>query len=221
MTVDFLYDNTIELLQPEMTGEQALRIMGDTYSRALPMVDVDNKLQAMVTEDIILSQDLDLRLESMSIPAVFPALNVKHHFIDALRVMGQTRMDVLPVIDDKLYYQGAVSPISIMEFLSDSGSLDARGTTLLLEMKHIDYSMSEISRIVESEKAKILSSFIFSDQAADILQLSLKLNVADARHVVATLERFGYKVFDFSMAAAERDDLMRDRIDSFLSYLDI
>ena len=54
MTVDFLYDNTIELLQPEMTGEQALRIMGDTYSRALPMVDVDNKLQAMVTEDIIL-----------------------------------------------------------------------------------------------------------------------------------------------------------------------
>ena len=74
---------------------------------------------------------------------------------------------------------------------------------------------------METEKAKILSSFIFSDQAADIQQLSLKLNVADARHVVATLERFGYKVFDFSMAAAERDDLMRDRIDSFLSYLDI
>ena len=61
----------------------------------------------------------------------------------------------------------------------------------------------------------------FSDAASDVLQLSLRLNTADTKHVVATLERFGYKVFDFSLAAEQSDDRLRDHIDSFLSYLQI
>ena len=221
MTVDFLIDNTVEVLTPEMTGDQALKIMGDSYSAVLPMIDADNKLQAMVTEDHILSFDLELKLQEMNIPQVFPALNVKNHFTDAIRILGQTKLRVIPIVDEKLYYKGSVTAISVMEFLYDSGSVDDRGASILIEMKHRDYSMSELARLVESEQAKILSSFIFSDASSDVLQLSLRLSTGDTKHVVATLERFGYKVFDFSLEAEQRDDRLRDRIDSFLSYLHI
>ncbi|MDG1297854.1 MAG: CBS domain-containing protein [Saprospiraceae bacterium] len=221
MTVDFLIDNTVEVLAPEMTGDQALRIMGDSYSAVLPMLDAEGKLLAMVTEDHILSFDLELKLEEMHIPQVFPALNIKNHFTDAIRILGQTKLQVIPIVDDKLYFKGAVSAISVMEYLYDSGSVDDRGASILIEMKHIDYSMSELARLIESEQSKILSSFIFSDAASDVLQLSLRLNTADTRHVVATLERFGYKVFDFSLKAEQSDDRLRDHIDSFLSYLQI
>ena len=156
MTVDFLIDNTVEVLSPEMTGDQALRIMGDSYSAVLPMLDAESKLQAMVTEDHILSFDLELKLEEMNIPQVFPALNVKNHFTDAIRILGQTKLRVIPIVDDKLYYKGAVSAISVMEYLYDSGSVDDRGASILIEMKHRDYSMSELARLIESEQSKIL-----------------------------------------------------------------
>ena len=204
-----------------MTGDQALRIMGDSYSSVLPMLDAEGKLQAMVTEDHILSFDLELKLEEMHIPQVFPALNVKNHFTDAICILGQTKLQVIPIVDDKLYYKGAVYAISVMEYLYNSGSVDDRGASILIEMKHRDYSMSELARLIESEQSKILSSFIFSDAASDVLQLSLRLNTADTKHVVATLERFGYKVFDFSLEAEQSDDRLRDHIDSFISYLQI
>jgi hypothetical protein len=75
--------------------------------------------------------------------------------------------------------------------------------------------------LIESEQAKILSSFVYSDQRSELLQLSLKLNVMDASHIVATLERFGYKVFDFSLSTEQQIDQLKDRIDSFLAYLQI
>ena len=221
MTVDALIDQHIEVLSLDMTGDQALEVMNACYSPALPLVNAEGKLHAIVTEEFLLSKNVELHLAAMQIPEVFPALNQRNHFVDAIRILGQTKLPVVPVVDDSLMYQGAVSATSIMEFLYNSGSIDDRGTTIMVEMNPRDYTMTEISRLIESEQAKILSSFVYSDQRSELLQLSLKLNVMDASHIVATLERFGYKVFDFSLSTEQQIDQLKDRIDSFLAYLQI
>ena len=221
MTVDALIDQHVEVLSLDMTGDQALEVMNACYSPALPLVNAEGKLHAIVTEEFLLSKDVELSLAAMQIPEVFPALNQRNHFVDAIRILGQTKLPIVPVVDDVLMYQGSVSTTSIMEFLYNSGSIDDRGTTIMVEMNPRDYTMTEISRLIESEQAKILSSFVYSDQHSELLQLSLKLNVMDASHIVATLERFGYRVFDFSLTTEQQIDQLKDRIDSFLAYLQI
>jgi hypothetical protein len=88
-------------------------------------------------------------------------------------------------------------------------------------MNHADYSLSEISRLIEENHAKILSSIVKEDPLDNgKLRLTLKINQVDLLRIVATLERFGYKVigrYQETKPPAEG----KERIDMLLRYLDI
>jgi hypothetical protein len=84
-----------------------------------------------------------------------------------------------------------------------------------------DYQLSEISRLVESENTKILSSFITSDPLDDArIKLTLKLDKPELRHVKATLERFGYRIIDHYQEETGITS-EEDRIGNLLRFLDI
>src|SRR5688500_8397182 len=95
------------------------------------------------------------------------------------------------------------------------------GGIILLSMNHADYSLSEISRLIEENHAKILSSIVKEDPLDSVkLRLTLKINQLDLSRIVATLERFGYKVIGrYHETKPIGDD--RERIDMLLRYLDI
>ena len=88
-------------------------------------------------------------------------------------------------------------------------------------MNHVDYSLAEISRLVEENHAKILSSIVKEDPLdPGKLRLTLKINQLDLSRIVATLERFGYKVIGRYHETKVLGD-EKDRIDMLLRYLDI
>ena len=51
------------------------------------------------------------------------------------------------------------------------------GGILILEVKNKDYSLAQAAQIVESENAKILSSYIHSNGSNVTLDLVLKINL--------------------------------------------
>ena len=84
-----------------------------------------------------------------------------------------------------------------------------------------DYSLAEISRIIETENTKVLSSFITDDPLDDNkIKLTLKLDQPELRHVKATLERFGYKIIDHYQEESGVSS-EEDRIGNLLRFLDI
>jgi len=84
-----------------------------------------------------------------------------------------------------------------------------------------DYSLSEISRLIEAEDAKILSSSIKDDDFdKTMLRLTLKINQIDLSRIVATLERFGYKIIARYQESNVTDN-QKERLDILLKYLDI
>ena len=83
-----------------------------------------------------------------------------------------------------------------------------------------DYSLTEISRLVESEDLKILSISVDADAARRTLQLTLKLNKTNIKHIVATFERFNYKVLSTFMEE-EQTDSLKDRYDILMKYLNL
>ena len=84
-----------------------------------------------------------------------------------------------------------------------------------------DYSLAEIARLVESNNAKILSSSLKEDEL-DIskIKLTVKINQTDITHVIATLERFGYKVIAKYQETGQMED-QKERLDILMKYLDI
>jgi hypothetical protein len=88
-------------------------------------------------------------------------------------------------------------------------------------MNHIDYSLAEISRLIEENHAKILSSILKEDPLDNgKIRLTLKINQLDLSRIVATLERFGYRVIGRYQESRPVGD-EKERIDMLLRYLDI
>jgi hypothetical protein len=88
-------------------------------------------------------------------------------------------------------------------------------------MNYVDYSLAEISRLIEENHAKILSSIIKEDPLdAGKIRLTIKVNQVDMSRIVATLERFSYKVIG---RYKEPKPVVheKERIDMLLRYLDI
>ena len=88
-------------------------------------------------------------------------------------------------------------------------------------MYRYDYSLAELSRFVEENSARILSSSVKQDPVdSSKIKVTLKINREEIGSIIATFERFNYKVIS-RFQETEITDTDRDRIDGLLKYLDI
>lgn len=143
------------------------------------------------------------------------------HIYDVLRVASEHQSNLVAVIDRENTYLGVVTMEDAISAFADSLSIKSQGSVLILSLFMTDYHLSEISRLVESENTKILSSFITNDPLDDSkIKLTLKLDKTELRHVKATLERFGYRVIDHYQEESGVSG-EEDRIGNLLRFLDI
>ncbi|NNE30644.1 MAG: CBS domain-containing protein, partial [Saprospiraceae bacterium] len=94
------------------------------------------------------------------------------------------------------------------------------GAVIVLEMSKRDYSLSELSRIVESEHAKILSSYITTNLDSERIDVTIKINRQEISRILASFERFEYQV-KASFQEGDFYDSLRDRYDSLITYLNV
>jgi hypothetical protein len=96
------------------------------------------------------------------------------------------------------------------------------GGILVLSMNMVDYSLTEISRYVEENSAKIISSNIVEDPLdKGRIKLTLKINQTDLSRIVATLERFGYRVIGRYQEILKEDGNDKERFEMLMRYLNI
>jgi len=127
----------------------------------------------------------------------------------------------VPVVDERHEYAGVVT---ISDALAAFGQQPAggQGAIIVLTMEERDYSLSQISRYVEENNAKIVSAHVAQDEHDPYrVRVTLKLNTDSLARITATLERFGYVVTaQFSGASALGED-EHERYDALLRYLSI
>ena len=80
--------------------------------------------------------------------------------------------------------------------------------------------MEEISHIVESNDAKILSSSITSTPDNMQMEVTLKVNRLDAGGILQTFHRYNYTIKAFYGENAY-DDGLQKRFDSLMRYINI
>lgn len=101
------------------------------------------------------------------------------------------------------------------------GLSDTENSLVLIEVPLIDYTLTDIARIVESNNAHVMNLFVLPVADGNTLLISVKLNLLDLSPVLMSFERFNYKVVYYEMKEGVVTDTHKSRLDELLYYLDM
>ena len=212
-----LISKEIQTVTPETTGGEALSIMQEFHLSHLAVVE-DNILLGIISEeDIWNMHDEGNKINSISDKIEMLCMPLGRDVFEIIKYMDEHKLTLLPIMGDGKYF-GAITQQSVIEALASIVAIQESGGVIILEMNKKDYSMSEISQIVESNNLKILSAYVTDVDEKNNIKLTLKLNKIDIAAVIQTFERYKYNVAA-SYNYSENTDNLSDRFDSLMRYL--
>jgi len=163
MIAGTLISNDIIPLRTSDTGEEALAIMQEFGVRTLPIVN-NKQLLGVVSEDDILNYNIDEAVGSYRLSLHRPYVRERDHVFEVMKVLAVEQLTLIPAINDKEEYIGFVTQDDLLQYFAATAAFTEPGSIIVLELQRRDYSLVEIARIVESESANIISSFITTNR---------------------------------------------------------
>ncbi len=221
MIAEELINHMIPPLKPTDDGHKAIVWMDEFRCNHLPVVD-NGHLLGFISEEIILeSNDIEKNVGDFELIGKQAIVELDSHYYDILRVANESNLQIVAVVNETQTYVGVITVQEIMTSFAQTASVKMPGGILVLSIDLIDYSLAEISRLVEENKAKVLSSNIVEDPIdKGKIKVTIKINQLDLSRIVATLERFGYSVIG-RYQETEREEQGTERIDMLMRYLNI
>ena len=217
---DIISDN-IPPLKVNDTGEKAIEWMYEFKLTHLPLVDHEKYIGLVSEDDILDFNDTKEQLGKFLKNLYKPFVREHEHIYEVLRVATNLKTAIIPVVDEKENYLGIITLQSLLYSFAKMSSINDPGGIIILDIEHkIDYVLSDIARIVESNDAHILSLYIDGDSADGKHTLTIKVDATDIKHIIATFERFEYKIRAF-FNESDMVEIIKDRYDSLMNYLNI
>ncbi|MBR5297399.1 MAG: CBS domain-containing protein [Parabacteroides sp.] len=209
----------IPVLKSFDTGEYALVLMDDFKLRHLPLVN-GNIYQCLISEkDLLAMSDPVCKIGT---PVLFaPSIQENASIYEALALFSRFQLSILPVVNEEGEYIGCLTCEKIIEKLAELCHAEEAGSVLILELLPQDYSLTDIARLVESNRAHILSLLSYVEKITGRLHVMIKVDLEDASPIVRSFERFNYKVLYVYMEKGMIDDLLQQRMMELVHYMNI
>jgi len=209
----------VPTLKPEDSGTKALDLMDENKLTEMPVVSEDNYI-ALVQESDILDWDKPhLTLTESNFLHYKPAINIAGHPFDALRIMHDMNLSVLPVVDTTQKYIGAVTKDGLLKYITENSGINKPGGIIVLEILPRNYTLYEIARICENEDVMIQNLQVHTNEQG-VLEVTLKLNRTSLEAVVASFERHNYHVKEVYGENAGNDDIT-DKYNLLMNYINM
>lgn len=216
-----LITNNVPVLKPEDKGQTALNWMDMLKVSHLPVVKEDEYLGLISDKTIY---DLNLTEESIEKQVIqlhSPHIHEDKHIFEAASVMYNLGLTVLPVLNEANSFVGTITLTDIWKGIASLLSLNEPGGIIILNVPEHNFSLSEISQIIESNDTRILSLVTHKLSGSEVLNITMKLDKLDLSAVLQTFERYSYQVASVFMDDSLLHDLYEDRLEQFLRYLNI
>jgi predicted transcriptional regulator len=218
MTAKDLLEVEISPLQHTDKGEIALRWMDEFKVSHLPVLKNDNFVGLISESDILDRMDLDQTLDVLFDHLPRPYVFEDAHIYEILHKISEHKISVVPILTKEEKYVGCTTVHQVVAMIGNTGGIKEHGAILVLEVNQIDYSLAQIAQIVESNNAKILSSYIMSSPDSTKLEVTLKINKTELDPIIRTFERYDYTI-SASFQKSDFNDDLQLRYDSLINYL--
>jgi predicted transcriptional regulator len=140
-------------------------------------------------------------------------------WLDVLEVFAQNQTNILPVLTPENIYVGYYEIQDIIRFFNDTPFLKENGGIIIVEKEFLDYSMSQVAQIVESNGGRLLGSFI-SNSTTQMVQITLKIASGSVNEIIQTFRRYGYSIISENEEDTYLESL-KERSDYLDKYLNI
>lgn len=114
-------------------------------------------------------------------------------WLDVLEVFARNNSNIVPILNETNQYIGYYEITDIIKFLNETPFLKETGGIIIVERLAVDYSMSQIAQIVESNNGKLLGLFV-SDATNDKVQVTIKTTLGGMNEIIQTFRRYNYKI---------------------------
>ena len=216
-----LINRLIPALQGRDNTAKATAIMDDLMASQLPVVD-DGVFRGYITNDMLFDNFLNYAtVGEYLLRDVECAVRHDQHFYEIVKILSDCDQSMVVVLDDQEKFMGVIDLASLTTFFAGTAAVQSPGGIIELSLKQIDYSLTEITRLIESDGVKVMGCFLRNEPTDPTkIRVTLKLDRKDVTRTVATLERFNYHV-----QALFQEELVdsheKERLDALLKYLNV
>lgn len=215
-----LLNDMIPPLKLTDEASKALIWMEELRLDYLPVID-NQKFIGFLSEDNVIDDNDDTKnVADYFIDGASCFIYENQHIYDAVKKAVDYDFKMVAILNEDGSYKGVILLNDLLTVFSQSAFIQSPGGIIVLSINQLDYSLSEISRLIETNDAQILGSSINIDNNDPAkFKLTLKVNREDLTHIIATLERFSYKVIaKYHEASTITNE--KERLDLLLRYLD-
>ena len=219
LAIDLINDS-FPPLKPSDTGLKALKWMENFKLEHIPLVEGVNYMGLITEADVLKLNSLEQPIANQSVPLIHPFVKSSQPVFEVVKVISNDKLTVVPVVDEQNHYVGLITLGDILHHYRDSGVFEDATGVVVISMKPYEYSLSQIAHLVESEDAKILSSYVTPNMKDETIDITLKINQKDLSRILSSFSRYGYYVKEHYNQEEFMDD-MKSRYDSLIKFLDI
>ncbi|WP_159799508.1 CBS domain-containing protein [Flavobacterium sp. MK4S-17] len=140
-------------------------------------------------------------------------------WLDVLEVFAKNETNILPVLDKDNKYLGYYEMADVIKAFHETPFMKEHGGILVVQKGVMDYTLSEVAQIVESNNGKLLGMFI-SEVVDDKVQVTVKISLGGLSEIIQTFRRYDYEIISEHQEDAYLNTL-KDRSDYLDKYLNI
>lgn len=216
-----LISEVVPVLSTSDTGQKALNWMEVFRVSHLPIVNNEEFLGLISDIDIYDINDPEQAIGNHKLSLIKPFVRLDQHIFEIIDLASKLRLTVIPVLDNKNIYKGVVMASDLLWKVAEMSSLREPGGIIVISLLQNDYSLSQISQIIESNDAKVLNLYISSTAESTKMEITIKLNTNNLVPIIRTFERYEYEISNWHGDDDELDRFYSDRFDSLMRYLDV
>ena len=135
-------------------------------------------------------------------------------WLDVLEIFAKNRANIVPVLNESNKYMGYYEIEDAIKFFYETPFLKEAGGIIIVRKPTVDYSMSQITQIVESNNGKILGVLI-SEADFENVEITIKINLGSMNDIIQTFRRYNYII-----TSEHQEDNYINNLKEHSDYLD-
>ncbi len=136
-------------------------------------------------------------------------------WLEVMEIFAKNQSNVLPVLNDQNEYLGYYEINEILTILNETPFLQENGGIIVIQKKTLNYSIGQITQIIESNNGKVLGLFI-SESDSEKTQITIKINMGNMNEIIQSFRRYDYEII-----SEHQDDNYINTLKERSDYLDI
>jgi predicted transcriptional regulator len=185
-------NNDLKAIDIKESISDVQNFLSDLSFTHFPVVEEEVYIGSIESEDIItFDSTKNLSDYRFSLDGFFVRNNMI--WLEVLEVFAKNNTNLVPVLDETNKYIGYYEISDILRFFHETPFLRESGEIIIVKKKILDFSISQLTQIIESNDGKILGLFV-SESDSEYNQVTIKLSTGVVNEIIQSLRRYEYEI---------------------------